>query len=209
MSFRPQVEPSHYDTFEYNNKDRLISYGLQVSEIVRLKPSTVLEVGIGNGFVSKYLKSLGFAVHTCDADVRLNPDTVGELEHLPFGEAQFDVVCCFETLEHLPWKSFGPATRELARVARRSVLLSLPDVTPYFRLNLEFGFKHSLCSFFYDLPLAYKKHDFNGEHYWEVGKRGWPLRRIVRELKASGLVVESTFRAAENPWHRFIRCNVR
>jgi SAM-dependent methyltransferase len=49
----------------------------------------------------------------------------GELPRLPFDDGAFDVVTCIEVLEHL----VDPAAslRELARVARRSVVVTVPD----------------------------------------------------------------------------------
>lgn len=50
-----QVEPDHYyDNYDW--KGRFCSYWHQINEIIELGPNRVLEIGIGNGFVSKYLK---------------------------------------------------------------------------------------------------------------------------------------------------------
>jgi len=207
MDFQPQVSPEHYRGLEYDSKDRFISYWTQIDQVVSVEPKSVLEVGIGNGFVHRYLKSLGIDVHTLDAERRLGPDTVGSVLELPFGDGAFDAACCFETLEHLPFEKFGRAASELARVAERWVLLSLPDVTPYFRAVVEVGFKKQVVNRFFDLPAALpEEHQFDGEHYWEVGKKGFPLSRVVSELEAAGLSVERTPRIEENPWHRFFRC---
>ncbi|MCK5766962.1 MAG: hypothetical protein KAH35_01115 [Candidatus Atribacteria bacterium] len=51
-----QVEPNHYFDKSYDTKERFISYWHQVNEIVRLEPDSLLEIGIGSGFASKYLK---------------------------------------------------------------------------------------------------------------------------------------------------------
>jgi SAM-dependent methyltransferase len=209
MAFRPQVEPEHYEG-DYDNKERFISYWTQIHEIVRLRPKSVLEIGIGNGFVHRYLRQRGFSVHTVDADERLGPDTVALVESLPFDDGEFEVVCCFETLEHLPFEKFHAAVAELARVAGKWVLLSLPDVTPYARIHIEWGFHNKLLSKFFDIPARRPPvHQFDGEHFWEVGKKGYPLERVLSELETVGLEVESTPRVEEDPWHRFFRCRVR
>jgi SAM-dependent methyltransferase len=210
MAFEPQVPPEHYRGLAYDNKERFVSYWTQINEVMRLEPGRVLEVGIGNGFVHRYLRSLGVDVHTLDADARLEPDTVGSVTQLPFGDAEFDVACCFETLEHLPFESFGAAVKELARVARRWVVLSLPDVTPYARIHVEWGFKKTRVHKFFDLPNKNpSRHQFDGEHHWEVGKRGYPLSRVIAEIESAGLAVDATPRIEEDAWHRFFRCRVR
>ncbi len=209
MDFRPQVPPEHYD-LDYDSKIRFISYWTQIHEVVRLRPKSVLEVGIGNGFVHRYLRQRGYAVHTVDADARLGPDTVASVESLPFRAREFELVCCFETLEHLPFERFRAAAEELRRVADRWVLISVPDVTPYLRFHLEWGFPKLILEKLLELPARRPPvHEFDGEHYWEIGKRGYPLSRVRAELESAGLAVEGTPRIAEEPWHRFFRCRVR
>lgn len=54
----------------------------------------------------------------------------GDLYALPFEDDTFDTVLCSEVLEHLDHP--GRAFRELRRVARRAVVVSVPR-EPYFR----------------------------------------------------------------------------
>jgi hypothetical protein len=46
------------------------------------------------------------------------------------------------------------------------------------------------------------EHRFDGEHHWEIGKRGYRLSRIERDLSARMPMLRS-FRVLENPYHRF------
>ena len=208
MQLEPQVDPEHYGDLEYDKKERFLSYWHQIEQVLKRSPQELLEVGIGNGFVHRYLRSAGMSVHTLDFDERLGPDTVGSVLELPFEDDAFDMACCFETLEHLPWDVFVPAVRELKRVARRWVLISLPDVTPYVRVDIERNMKrvaHTLK----DMPQrSPSEHKFDGQHYWEIGKRGYPLRRIRETLEREGLKVDECFRVFELPYHRFLSCRV-
>lgn len=205
----PQVEPEHYDNLEYDTKERFISYWHQINLVMGTRPQNVLEVGVGNKFVSGYLRSLGVDIHTLDFDERLEPDTVGSVLDLPFEDGEFDVACCFETLEHLPWENFDTAMSELSRVARRWVMVSLPDRTPYVRVNLEWRFHREIAHTLRDLPNPKPKvHEFDGQHYWEIGRKGWPLSRIVEQIERHGLRVEDKFRVFEDPYHRFLKCRV-
>jgi SAM-dependent methyltransferase len=206
----PQVEPEHYADLTYDTKGRFISYWHQINLIMSTRPATVLEVGVGNKFVSNYLRNLGVDNHSLDFDERLEPDTVGSVLDLPFEDGQFDVACCFETLEHLPWEEFETAVEELRRVSRRFVLLSLPDRTPYARVDLEWRFHRQIARHLRDLPnLRPEVHEFDGQHYWEIGRKGWPLSRIIEAIERHGLKVEEEFRVFEDPYHRFFRCAVR
>lgn len=204
-----QVSPDHYRE-SYDHRRRFLSYWNQIDQIRRVRPERVLEVGIGNGFVTRYLREMGCETHTVDFDERLGPDTVASVLALPFDKGTFDVVCCFETLEHLPWESFVPALKELVRVSGRKVLVSLPDVTPYFSLRLEYGFRRNVIEWLWDYPrFRAKRHRFDGQHYWEIGKKGFLLGDVKDAMAQAGLDVRSTHRDYEDPFHRFFETDRR
>lgn len=206
---KPQVDPEHYGA-DYDTRRRFLSYWNQIDQIRRVDPENLLEVGIGNGFVGRYLRNEGFSHHSVDFDPRLEPDTVASVTELPFDDGSYDVSCCFETLEHLPWSDLVPALRELARVSRRFVLISLPDVTPYVRVKLGAGFRRALVDLALDYPrLLPKKHRFDGQHHWEIGKRDYPLERVRAAIDSAGLTATRTHRDYEDPYHRFFVCRTR
>jgi len=43
-------------------------------------------------------------------------------------------------------------------------------------------------------------HNLGGEHYWEIGKVGYPLNRIISDINKSGFKVEKTYRVFEHPY---------
>ena len=44
---------------------------------------------------------------------------------------------------------------------------------------------------------------FDGKHYWEIGKAGYPLSKTLMRFKKAGFKIEKTYRVFENPYHRF------
>jgi SAM-dependent methyltransferase len=109
-----------------------------VSEVVALSPRTFLDAGCGEGFVARrIINAMPDVVLTgCDVSglaleiaASANPEArfvTGSVIDLPFPDRSFDVVGCFEVLEHLPGDFPRRALSELARVARRAVVLSVP-----------------------------------------------------------------------------------
>ena len=198
-----QVEPDHYFSRTYDSKGRFCSYWHQINEILSLTPESVLEVGIGNDFVSTYLKQRKINIISLDIDERLNPDCVGSALDIPFSNDSFEVVACFEVLEHLPFKDFPKALSELYRVSSSYVILSLPDLSRVYRLDIQLP-KIGELKRLIPLPrLKPLKREFNGEHYWNIGTAGYPLRKIVSEIRHAGFKVEKNYRVFENYRHRF------
>ena len=105
----------------------------------RLRPTSVLDVGCGEGIVTERLaRCLAPAkVLGVDADeghlkeewqARSAPNlsfTTGSAYDLPFENGSFDLVCCIEVLEHL--ERPRDALSEMSRVAGRALLLSVPN----------------------------------------------------------------------------------
>jgi len=199
----PQVEPSHYFRREYDSKGRFISYWHQIDEILSLEPKSVLEVGIGNNLVANYLKWRGINITTIDIDERLNPDHVGSVLDMPFAGNSFEVVACYELLEHLPYEDIPKSLYEIHRVSGRYAVLSLPDSTRAYRLDIQIP-KIGELKRLISLPrLRPPKHEFDGEHYWEIGKAGYPLQKVMDEMRSAGFEIKKTYRVFEVPYHRF------
>jgi ubiquinone/menaquinone biosynthesis C-methylase UbiE len=166
---------------------------------------TVLEIGIGNGFVSRYLRDCGIRTVTLDLDYRLHPSVAGSLLQLPFRDDAFPTVSCCEVLEHIPFDKVPIALQEIARVSANHVVISVPDVSPYVQWMLKLPFLPYSAKMLSlnRWPFA-KAHDFDGEHYWEIGKCGYPLHHFRKMIRDAGLTIASHPRFLGNPYHRFI-----
>lgn len=188
----------------YDSKRRFCSYWHQIQEVLRCNPQHALEVGVGNGFTSRYLRERGVAITTCDIDKEKRPDVVASVALLPFPEDAFDTVIACEVLEHLSYEESLKALSELRRVSSRWVIISLPDATPVacFQFPIPFIKKMKLL---WSVPHLFPpRHRLTKHgHHWEIGKKDYSLTRIVSDIKKAGFSIEHTYRVFENPYHRF------
>jgi SAM-dependent methyltransferase len=200
--YAKQVDKSHYDFESYMKKSRWISVWHQLQEVQRCRPDRVLEVGPGTGVFKASAKQFGINIETLDLDPALAPDHIGSVTEMPFDDGAYDVVCAFQMLEHLPYEVSLSAFREMMRVTRKKVVISLPDVTRVFRLSVQLPWMGTKDLFVPSLLSRPKAHSFDGQHYWEIGKKKYSLRRVIDEFSAVG-TLNYTYRVPENTYHRF------
>jgi SAM-dependent methyltransferase len=199
---KPQVNKDHYTFLNYNNKKTWINFWYQVNFVLQTKPKKVLEVGPGNKTVTDILKKEGVEVVTVDIDDKLQPDYIASVDKLPFPDDSFDLVLCSEVLEHLPYTLFQKSLKELKRVAKKNVILCLPNAGGVFLLQIKIPLIKKITIFF-KLPFFWKKHIFNGEHYWETGKRKYQLSKIKKDIESVSLGIEKMKIYYDDPAHCF------
>ena len=197
-----QVPKTHYTNESYDHKARWISYWQQIHEVMQVKPRSVLEVGLGSGVTASYIRALGIKLKTLDIDESLKPDYAGSVLAMPLEDQSFDVVCAFEVLEHLPFDNFRVALREMARVSRKYIIISVPDSRhTLLRLNFKMPFIPQVDLIWKINSL--EEHKFDGQHYWEIGKRGFALSRIQTEIRAAQLASAKDYVTSDCPTKHF------
>ena len=199
-----QVDKSHYEFTQYLDKRRWMSVWHQLDEVIKLDPERVLEVGPGPGLFKAAARALGIHVETLDQDPELRPDHLASVIEMPFEDDSFDVVCAFQMLEHLPFEKSLEAFKEMVRVAAKAVVISLPDAAPRWPYSVYFP-KVGVLQFSIPKPrFRAPTHEFDGEHYWEINKQGYPVAKIIQAFAGAAPVsLLRTFRAPDNLYHRF------
>lgn len=200
-----QVPKQHYEFSSYVTKRRWASIWHQIDEVLVARAASVLEIGPGPGIFKAATSALGVHVETVDLDEELNPDHVAMADHLPFAAKTYDAVCAFQMLEHVPYPTSLTIFSEMARVARLAVIISLPDARPAWPYSLHIPLRGDLHFFVPRPTTGPKEHVFNGEHYWEINKKGYSLKKVSADLCAAGNVkLQKTYRVKQNPYHRFL-----
>lgn len=183
---------------------QLFSLSHQINGIHQMQPASLLEIGIGNGFVSDFFRKSGLPVITADINPALEPDIVAPIHELPaqMNGRRVDVVACCEVLEHMPFEQF-PKSLEILRSLGDRLFLTLPNNRKSFGLGGLWRMpkvKEIPVSLAIDFP---SRKALPPEHFWEVGYSPETSNgAIVRELrKHYGTVVSGRF--ALNRYHRF------
>jgi ubiquinone/menaquinone biosynthesis C-methylase UbiE len=185
-----QVENSHYWKETYLCKERFLHYREQFITLLKLSPSSILEIGPGPGLLSIMLRRICEKVITVDFADDLKPDIVADIKNIPIENAMFDVVCSFQVLEHIPWEEVPYALLEMARLSKEYVLFSVPDNNEM--KKLVFSFKFSLLS--RSIGYIMEKKRYKGvsnkkEHYWEIGVNSATNASLTKIINNSGLTL--------------------
>jgi 2-polyprenyl-3-methyl-5-hydroxy-6-metoxy-1,4-benzoquinol methylase len=144
LSIREAFEHDHRNRFGddtkglYRDADwRRLQYA---ASLIPPGARSVLEVGVGPGPMLNYLTMSGRYSQVVGIDIRryskflgLTPNLdlrIMSVDQMSFETASFDVVLCMEVLEHMPTDAMLRGMRELRRVARHLLVMSVPFEEP-------------------------------------------------------------------------------
>ncbi len=209
MKYPVQVNKSYYSLKSYLALKRLSTYCLLLLEIASLNPKKILEIGPGNHFLAKTLKLLNFKVKTLDFDPKVKPDYVMDIstdEILKLKKEGFDLIVASQVLEHIKYKDFLKTLRNL-RIITPRLLLTLP----YTRAGAMFLYLEFIIPLFKkrvslqrEIYYKRKRHQFMGEHYWEIGKVNFSLGRVRKDINKVGWKIIKSYFNRDHPYHYFL-----
>lgn len=202
-----QVNIKHYDFLKYVDIHRFSSYYYQLKSIHEANPNSILEVWTWNWIIGKILKDT-FEYKTIDFDENLRPDFIWDIScGTTLADNSFDLVCAFQVLEHIEFDKFEFCLKELKRISKKNVIISLP----YCRIPIEFSLKIPLFSNIklnLSIPKFYKKFTFDWQHYWEIWSR-WYSYKKIKNILSKYFTVKEYFIPFENTYHCFFVLEIK
>jgi len=209
------------NTGKFLTDAHFFSYYLQMRKIKALNVETVLEVGPGENFIQEYMKSLGIEYDTMDIIPESNPTYLSSLENFELSclKFKYDLVCSFQMLEHSEYSNFSSNLEKLRKMSTKYVFLSLPYSCNKFsiKVNIQLG-QNKIFSKMLQLIFPTNKanrvyrEEYKTEfpwavHHWEIGRKGYLKKKVMNDIRASGLKIIDTFHS-ENAFHYFILAEI-
>lgn len=102
-----------------------------IRDLIPKDVTSILDVGCGNGIITNELSS-DFQITGLDSsEAALSylkcSSILGSIESIPCADHSFDLVMCNEVLEHLDTSTLHKGIRELKRLSRKYILISVPN----------------------------------------------------------------------------------
>ncbi|MEE9377754.1 MAG: hypothetical protein V3V33_06925 [Candidatus Lokiarchaeia archaeon] len=208
----------------------LYSHMMQVYLVSKLKPKEILEIGVGNKFVTDILLK-DYHVKTLDINEESKPDwliditSFGDLNLLP--NNFFDVILICEVLEHVPFEKVNKILEILKKKTKKNIIISVPNRSKYLQVHsFKYGFSERKRNFYIKIvnwilelfnnftklisKIQYKvinrklkfTPDKSGEHQWELGIDKYS-ESLFRNLLKKYFIIVKEERIIGFPYHHF------
>lgn len=201
-------EKSVYQDDSYFDLVQLSSFIYQIKNVRDFSPQSVVEIGVGSGFTSSYLRSAGYDVTTVDINQNLNPDVCSDLANLPNikFEKSFDLVVCCQVLEHIPLDELESNLEILSKLGR-NLYLTLPSYYSYFGLGGILRLPHIRKDFGLYFKSPFRTKNLNdGIHLWEVDSENKSNRKVIEKMLLQFFKKVSISKIPLNPYHIQFKC---
>ena len=120
------------------SKEHWLSYWHQIKLMLEsLEPKdSIIELGIGSGFTSNYLRSKNIDVLTVDIDKKKSPDIVSDaISFKP--NKNYDHFCAFEVFEHMKFEDMENVLNNINSKIDKNIFISVPI---YKKTPIKWGF---------------------------------------------------------------------
>ncbi|NEP55950.1 MAG: class I SAM-dependent methyltransferase [Symploca sp. SIO2G7] len=137
----------------------------------------LLEIGVGTGFLTNYLRSRGQLIQSLDIDQKKKPDICAEASGFDYSSLKLDGVLAFEVFEHIPIQLFEKIIKQLSTNKVPKLLFSVPwNELRVFSLILKVPFMSKIQA---NIQLPRLK-IYTATHFWELSVI--PKKQAAKQL---------------------------
>jgi len=199
----------------YTDEVQLLTYVNQLNlifETIKMydfnKNINILEIGIGNGFIANALRTYDINITTFDINPRLNPDYVGNILELTdiIKNKKFDLIICFEVLEHMPFENFEDALIQIKQVSSK-VLLSLPQIKRHYGFYGLLKLPKKTFHLKFGINIGFKK--LPNEHFWELNSHNNTRREKIKDIINKYFLIKKFGKFFFNNYHNYYILDVK
>ncbi len=198
----------YYLSENYFSLTQLWSFSEQIYHIIGMRPQRMIEIGVGNGFVSEFLRTTEIDLTTIDVNPNLAPDIIAPVQEI--GEFirpdEYDLISCCEVLEHLPFEDFEPTVKLFSTLSEQ-LFLTLPV---FGNRRIGFGGVVQLpklqrwLGVWLRLPILRRR--LPEMHFWEVDYNSHTRKKSIVEILRRYYPDVTTGLFKANPYHRYFKC---
>lgn len=200
------LEKKEYFSEQYFDKKQLYSLANQINDIYSFGIKSMIEIGVGNSFISTFLKKAGVEVKTFDINPNLEPDVCCSIEDVPkYINKHYDLTVCCEVLEHIPFEEFENCVDVISEISENAYI-TLPNN----RKSFGFGgyvrlpkLKHREVSLYFDLKT---NGSLGSGHFWEVGSTKHCSADNIKKILLRTYQEVRMKKYSLNPYHIAFEC---
>ena len=178
----------------YYSEKRVVHQWTQLDLLAGTEARRVLEIGPAYGLVTAMLANAGYEVETLDQLQRqfASPDArhiEADITALAGKDiAGHDAILCCETLEHIDWEEVPPVLTAFRDSGARWLVVSVPYMA--FQITFDLYLNAKALRHYFSMKKLLSRRAFTreppGGHQWEIGYKGYPLKRWEARLATCG-----------------------
>jgi SAM-dependent methyltransferase len=178
----------------YYSEKRVVHQWTQLDLLAGTEARRVLEIGPAYGLVTAMLANAGYEVETLDQLKRqftspavrhIDADITALAAH---DIAGYDAILCCETLEHIDWQAVPAVLTAFHDSGVKHLVVSVPYMA--FQITFDLYLNVRALRHYFSMKKLLSRREFvrepPGGHQWEIGYKGYPLKRWENRLADCG-----------------------
>ena len=178
----------------YYSEKRVVHQWTQLDLLAGADARRVLEIGPAYGLVTAMLANAGYEVETLDQLKRQFASPAvrhieADITALTARDiAGYDAILCCETLEHIDWEAVPAVLTAFHDSGAKHLVVSVPYMA--FQITFDLYLNARALRHYFSMKKLLSRREFAreppGGHQWEIGYKGYPLKRWENRLADCG-----------------------